>query len=120
MLFNLGGTSFLSGEGRPMEGGGGGYWFCWRGGGFEKNHRMGGEGGAPHHATMGNPDVIASVSTDFLSNLKGDVIFHCTTYDYSSADLDSLHDHFKDFQWEDIFKVGASPAAIELGENPWN
>ena len=37
--------------------------------------------------------VVVSVSTDFTSNSKQDVLFHCAAYDYSYADWDGLHDH---------------------------
>ena len=33
-----------------------------------------------------NSDHVVLVSTDFLSNAKGNVSFHCTTFDYSHAD----------------------------------
>ena len=33
--------------------------------------------------------------------------FHCTTYDYSCADWDGIHDHLRDVPWEGIFKLGA-------------
>ena len=43
---------------------------------------------------LGNSDhVVVSVSTDFTSNSKQDVLFHCAAYDYSYADWDGLHDH---------------------------
>ena len=38
------------------------------------------------------------------------------SYDYSRADWDGLHDHFRDVPWEDIFKLGASAAASEFCE----
>ena len=45
---------------------------------------------------LGNSDhVVVSVSTDFTSNSKQDVLFHCAAYDYSYADWDGLHDHEK-------------------------
>ena len=37
-------------------------------------------------------------------------------YDYSHADWDGLCDHLRDVTWEDIFKLSASAAAIELYE----
>ena len=51
-------------------------------------------------------DVIISVSIDFLSNSKENGTFHCTAYDYSHTDWDGLCDHFRDAQWEGIFKFG--------------
>ena len=60
---------------------------------------------------LGNSDhVVASVSIDFKSNSHWDASFHCIAYDYSLADWDGLHDHLRDAQWEDIFKLGASAA----------
>ena len=37
-------------------------------------------------------------------------------YDYSRADWDGLHDHLRDFPWEDIFKLSASAATSEASE----
>ena len=53
---------------------------------------------------------------DFPSGSKEDATFHCTAYDYSHADWDSLHDHLRDVPWEDIFKLGASAATTEFCE----
>ena len=39
--------------------------------------------------------------------------FHCIDYDYSRTDWYGLHDHLRNAPWEDIFKLGASPAASE-------
>ena len=36
------------------------------------------------------------------------------SYDYSCADWDSLHNHFRDVSWEGIFKLSASAAASEF------
>ena len=52
--------------------------------------------------------VVVSVSTDFPTNSQKDAPFHRIAYDYSHADWDGLHDHLRDFTWEDIFKLGAS------------
>ena len=66
---------------------------------------------------LGNSDhVVASVSIDFPINSKQDTPFHCMAYDYSRADWDGLHDHFRDVPWEDIFKLSASAVARELCE----
>ena len=35
-------------------------------------------------------------------------------YDYSFVDWDGLHDHLRDFPWEDIFKLSAFAAASEF------
>ena len=37
-------------------------------------------------------------------------------YDYSRADWDSPCDNLRDDPWEDVFKLGASAAAIEFYE----
>ena len=58
--------------------------------------------------------VVVSVSIDFPSNSKWDAPFLCIAYDYSFADWNSLYDHLRDVPWEDIFKLGASPAASEF------
>ena len=55
--------------------------------------------------------VVVSVSIHFLSNLKGDVLFHCIGYEYSHADWNGLRDHFRDISREDIFKLDAFAAA---------
>ena len=60
--------------------------------------------------------VVVSFSIDFPSYPKGDSLFHCTSYDYSQADWDSLFDHLTDISWEDIFKLCASTAATEFCE----
>ena len=58
---------------------------------------------------LGNSDHVAvSVSTDFTSNSKQDVSFHCAAYDYSYADWDGLHDHARNVPWENIVKLDAS------------
>ena len=63
---------------------------------------------------MGNSDHVGvSVSIDFPSNL----LFHCIVYDYSCADWDGLCDHLRDVPWDDIFKLGASAAAVEFCES---
>ena len=35
---------------------------------------------------LGNSDHVVSVPNDFLTNLKGDTMFHQIAYDYSCAD----------------------------------
>ena len=66
---------------------------------------------------LGNSDhVVVSVSIDFPSNSQRDASFQRIAYDYSPADWDCLHDHLRDFSWEDIFKLDASAAAIEFCE----
>ena len=64
---------------------------------------------------LGNSDHVAvSVSIDFSSYSQHDAPFHHIAYDYSSADLDSLHNHLRDAPWKDIFKLGASAAGGEF------
>ena len=63
-----------------------------------------------------NSDVVASVSIDFRSNSKWDTLFHCTTFNYSSADWNSLCDHLRDLSWKEIFKLGISAAASKFWE----
>ena len=59
---------------------------------------------------LGNSDhVVVSVSFDFSSTSKGDALFHCIAYDYSSADWDGLGDHWRDVSWEDIFAASETP-----------
>ena len=66
---------------------------------------------------LGNSDhVVASLSSDFPSYSQQDVPFQCISYDYSHANWDGLHDHFRDVLWEDIFKLSASAAAREFCE----
>ena len=66
---------------------------------------------------LGNSDqVVVSVSIDFPTNSQQDAPFHRIAYDYSLADWDGLRDHLRDVPWEDIFKLGASAAAIEFCE----
>ena len=66
---------------------------------------------------LGNSNhIVVSVSIDFPSNSKQDVLFYCISYDYSCADWDGLIDHLRDVPWEDIFKLSASAAASELFE----
>ena len=43
-----------------------------------------------------------------------DAVFPCIAYDYSCADWDGLHDHFRDVPWEDIFKFSAYAAVSEF------
>ena len=49
--------------------------------------------------------VVLSVSIYFPINTKQDPPFHRVAYDYSRADWDGFHDHFRDVPWEDIFKL---------------
>ena len=64
---------------------------------------------------LGNSDhVVVSVSIDFSSNSQQDALFHCIAYDYSCADWNSLRDNSRDVPWEDIFKLGAFPAASDF------
>ena len=65
---------------------------------------------------LGNSDHVVSVFVDFPSNSQQDSQFHCIAYDYFHTDWDGLHDHLRDVQWEDIFKLGASAAASEFCE----
>ena len=65
---------------------------------------------------LGNSDHVVSVSIDFPSNSQRDAPFHRIAYDYSCADWDSLHDLLRDLPWEDIFKLGVSPAASKFCE----
>ena len=52
---------------------------------------------------LGNFDhVVFSVSIDFPSNSQWDALFHRIAYDYSCTDWDSLCDHLRDVQWEDL------------------
>ena len=41
-----------------------------------------------------------------IHQTQRDSLFQCTTYDYSRADWDGLHDHLRDMPWEDIFQLG--------------
>ena len=64
---------------------------------------------------LGNSDhVVVSVFIDFPINSKEDALFHCIAYDYSCANWDGLHDHFRDVPWEDMFKFSVSTAASEV------
>ena len=66
-------------------------------------------------APLGNSGyVVVSVSIDFRINSQQDAPFHRIAYDYSRADWGGLHDHLRDFPWEDVFKLGASAAASEF------
>ena len=60
--------------------------------------------------------VVVSVSNDFPSNSRQDAPFHRIPFDYSCADLDSLHDHLRVIPWEGIFKLNASATASEFWE----
>ena len=62
---------------------------------------------------LGNSDhFVVSLSIDFPTNSERDAPFHRIAYDYSRADWDGLRDHLGDVPREDIFKLGASAAAI--------
>ena len=63
---------------------------------------------------MGNSDHVLSVSIDFLSNSKHDLLFHCIAYDYSGTDWKSLCNHLGDVPWEDIFKFSAFATVSEF------
>ena len=66
---------------------------------------------------MGKSDqIVVSVFIDFLPNSQQDAPFHVIAYDYSRDNWDSLQDHLRDVQWEDIFKLSASTAASEFCE----
>ena len=66
---------------------------------------------------LGNSDHgVVSVSINFPSYSQWDALFHHIAYDYSRADWDGLHDHWRDVPWEDIFKLNASNAASEFCE----
>ena len=66
---------------------------------------------------LGNSDhVVISVSIDFPLNSQQDAWFHPIAYDYSCADWDGLHDHWRNVPWNDIFKLGASAAASKFYE----
>ena len=57
---------------------------------------------------LGNSDhVVASVPNDFPTSSKQDALFHRIAYVYTRADWDSLCDHLREVQWEDIFKLSA-------------
>ena len=58
--------------------------------------------------------VADSVSNDFPSNSKQDVLFFYIVYDFSHANWNGLCDNLRDFPWEDMFKFSASAAASEL------
>ena len=58
--------------------------------------------------------VVVSVSINFPSNLQREAPVHRIAYDYSLADWDGLCDHLRDVPWENVFKLGASPAASEF------
>ena len=48
-------------------------------------------------STMGNSGhVLVWVSMDFTAYSQSDAPFHHIVYDYSCADWDGLHDHFRD------------------------
>ena len=60
--------------------------------------------------------VVVSVSIDFPTNSKRDVLFHCIAFDYSSADWHGFRDHLRNVPWEDPFKLTASAAASKFFE----
>ena len=59
-------------------------------------------------------NVLASVSINFPMNSKQDALCHLIAYDYCHDGWDGLHDHLRDFPWEDIFKFSAYAAANEF------
>ena len=66
---------------------------------------------------LGKSDhVVFSVSIDFWSNSKPDVLFHHIAFDCSCVDWDGLYDHMRNAPWENIFKISASGAAINFCE----
>ena len=67
---------------------------------------------------LGDSDEVASVSTDFASNSKGDPPFQQTACKYSHAHWDSLGDHLRDVPWQDIFELGTSAAVTVF--SAWN
>ena len=52
------------------------------------------------NASIYSDHVVVPVSTDFLSNSKGDAPFHCIAYDYSRADWGGFHDLLRDVSME--------------------
>ena len=53
---------------------------------------------------LGNSDrVVVSVSINFPSNSKWDVLFHGIACDYSRGAWDGLRENFRDVPWESIF-----------------
>ena len=60
--------------------------------------------------------VFVSVSIDFPSHSKQDILFHGIVYDYYCTDWGGLCDPFRDVPWEDIFKFSVSAAAREFRE----
>ena len=65
---------------------------------------------------FGNSHHVVSVSIDFWVYSKQNAPFHCIAYEYSRADWDGLHDHWRDVPWEDIFKLSAFAAPSEFFE----
>ena len=66
---------------------------------------------------LGNSDHdVVSVSIDFPSNPKQDVMFYCIAYDSSCAAWDGLCDHLRYVPWENVFKLNASDAASAFCE----
>ena len=64
---------------------------------------------------LGNSDHVVSVSIDFPTNSKRDVLSHCIAYDCSCADYDGLLDHLRDVPWGYIFKLSVSAVNFERG-----
>ena len=58
--------------------------------------------------------IVLSVSTDFPSNLKRGSPFHWTAYDYCCVNWGGLSNYLRFVQWNDIFQVSTSPAAVEF------
>ena len=68
------------------------------------------------HPLRNSDHVVVSVSIDFPSNSKQDVLFHRIAFGYSRTDWHGLRDHLRDVPWEDIFKLGVSAAASAFCE----
>ena len=57
---------------------------------------------------------VVSVYIDVSLYSQQDGLFPSIAYDYSCADWDGLHDHFRDVPWEDVFKLSAYAAVSEF------
>ena len=66
---------------------------------------------------LGKSDhVVFSVSIDFWSNSKADVLFHHIDFDCSFGDWDGLYDYLRDAPWQNIFRISASVVASKFCE----
>ena len=63
---------------------------------------------------LGNSYDPVPVSTDFPSNSKGSALYHCSPFTNSHKDGDGLYNHLRYVPWVDIFKLGASVAAVKF------